>query len=606
MIVRKLPDSIVNRIAAGEVVERPASVVKELVENSLDAEATEIELIVRDGGRGLIAVSDNGAGMGPDDLVLAVERHATSKLEDDALTRIASFGFRGEALPSIGAVSRLTLTTRRPGDETGWSLAVYGGRKGELAPAAHAVGTRVEVRDLFFATPARLKFLKAATTETRHAVEAVYRLAMANPHVGFGLSDDARSMVKLPPAKGDDASGRIERLGAIMGKDFAANAVFVEGERAGARLTGYAGLPTLNRRLASAQYLFVNGRPVRDRLLYGAIRAAYQGLVPADRHAVAALFLEVDPADVDVNVHPMKSEVRFRDAGVIRGLLIASLRHALSGADHRAAVPVSGIAPHFAAHSGGGAYGGAHGGAAAYGRPAGSSARFAGLREQAPDYGLDLPGLDERPAARPADGGDGNAERARAYPLGAARAQLHATYIVAETDQGIVIVDQHAAHERLTQERLKRALAQGAPARQGLLIPEVVELDEAQAAAVVARAGELEALGLMIEAFGHNAVIVREVPALLGAIEIGPLVRDLADDLIGYDAALSLSEKLDDIVATLACHHSVRAGRLLSSSEMNAMLREMETTAHAGQCSHGRPTYVELKLADIERLFGRR
>lgn len=604
MIVRKLPDSIVNRIAAGEVVERPASVVKELVENSLDAGATEIELIVRDGGRGLIAVSDNGAGMAADDLVLAVERHATSKLADDALSRIASFGFRGEALPSIGAVSRLTVTTRREGCETGWSLGVHAGRKGEAEPVAHAVGTRVEVRDLFFATPARLKFLKAAATETRHAVEAVYRLAMANPHIGFALSDGARSMVKLPRVKADAAAGRIERLGAIMGKDFAANAVAVEGERDGARLTGFAGLPTLNRRLAASQYLFVNGRPVRDRLLFGAIRVAYQGLLPSDRNAVAALFLDIDCEDVDVNVHPMKSEVRFRDANAIRGLLIASLRHALGGADHRAAVSLSGVAasfaPGFAAHSGG------HASSAAYPRHAGTPGRFSGLRDPGPAHGFDLPGLAERPEARPVAAADQASDIARAYPLGAARAQLHATYIVAETADGLVIVDQHAAHERLTQERLKRALAQGGPARQGLLIPEVVELDEARCAAVVARADELAALGLAIEAFGHNAVIVRETPALLGAIEAGPLVRDLAEDLIGYDAALSLSERIDDIIATLACHHSVRAGRLLSSTEMNAMLREMETTAHAGQCSHGRPTYVELKLADIERLFGRR
>lgn len=605
MIVRRLPDAVVNRIAAGEVVERPASVVKELVENSIDAGATLIQVLIRDGGRALISVSDDGCGMALDDLWLSVDRHATSKLPDGALDDIRSFGFRGEALPSIAAVSRLSVATRRTGDDAGWSLEVTAGRKAEPAPVAQAPGTRVEARDLFFATPARLKFLKAQATELGHAVEAVQRLAMAHPKIGFVVTDGSRRLLNLPADDSDVAAARASRLARIIGSDFAGSAVAVAGEREGTRLSGFAGLPTLNRRLASMQFLFVNGRPVRDRLLYGAIRAAYQGLLPSDRHAVAALFLDVPACEVDVNVHPMKTEVRFRDAGRVRGLIVSALRHALAEAGHRTAVT-----PGFNAFAaGGGARHGVRGGG---GWPGGAPARSAGnrppsgLSDVEPAFDFGRPVVAGEPAAGPTEESVGEPQAAHAWPLGVARAQVHATYIVAETPDGLVIVDQHAAHERLTQERLKRALAESALPRQGLLIPEVVQLDPHRAAALVARAADLEALGLVVEAFGHDAVVVREIPALLAGAEVTGLLRDLADEMAGEDAALSLQERLDKVIATLACHYSVRAGRSLNVEEMNALLREMEGTAYSGQCSHGRPTYVELKLADIERLFGRR
>lgn len=600
MIVRKLPDSVVNRIAAGEVVERPASVVKELVENSVDAGASEIHVVIRDGGRALISVADNGCGMTVDDLALAVERHATSKLADESLSRIDTFGFRGEALPSIAAVSRLTIATRRAGDELGWALEIDAGLKGDPRPVAQSEGTRVDARDLFFATPARLKFLKGVATEIRHAVEAVQRLAMASPAIGFFVGDGSRSLLALPGGDGDPSEVRLRRLGKILGSEFARSAIVVAGERDGVRLSGFAGLPTLNRRLASMQFLFVNGRPVRDRLLYGAVRGAYQGLLPSDRHPMAALFIDIAPEDVDVNVHPTKAEVRFRDAGVVRGLIVSTLRHALAGAAQRTAVaapstatPMDAGVERLPRSSAGTPF-------RSQARRSASMPSFPGLREAFEPY-------DAAPLAPPPAGDDLASDRDQpSPPLGLARAQLHATYIIAETANGIVIVDQHAAHERLTQERLKRSLAAGGPETQGLLIPEVVELDDGRAAALIARAGELEALGLVVEAFGPGAVVVRGVPALLGGIEVAALIRDIADELLGEDALLALDERLDAVIATMACHRSVRAGRALNVSEMNALLREMEATAFSGQCSHGRPTYVELSLIEIEKLFGRR
>ena len=613
MTLRRLPETVVNRIAAGEVIERPASAVKELVENSVDAGATRIDVVVRDGGRTLISVADDGTGMTADELELAIERHATSKLADDDLEHITTFGFRGEALPSIGAVSRLTLTSRPRGADSAWSIAVEGGRKGRVQPASHPAGTRVEVRDLFYATPARLKFLKAPSTEMTHAVEAVNRIGMAHPGVGFNLSDGARTPVKLPAVPGDPAEARLRRLGAIMGRDFADNAVPILAEREGSRLTGYAGLPTLNRRNATLQYLFVNGRPVRDRLLYGAVRGGYQGLLASDRHPLVALFLEVPPEALDVNVHPMKTEVRFRDVGLVRGLIVGALKHALAEAGHRASTTVAHAALG-AVRPGGG--GGGVGGLPVYGGGArawsgsyggGGPARPGGLAEDAAAFHRPLTHLDMAPAARmEPEGADAAAEPDRDHPLGVARAQLHGTYVVAQTVDGIVIVDQHAAHERLVHERIGKALAAGGVARQGLLIPEVVELDDAAAARIVARAAELEELGLLVEPFGSGAVVVREVPALLGAVDAKGLIRDLADDFAECDEALALKDRLGQVCATMACHGSVRAGRRLTAEEMNALLREMEATPHAGQCSHGRPTYVELKLADIERLFGRR
>ncbi len=598
MTLRRLPDTVVNRIAAGEVIERPASAVKELVENGVDAGATRIEVVVRDGGRTLISVADDGIGMSADELDLAVERHVTSKLDGDDLAHITTFGFRGEALPSIAAVSRLTLTSRARGADAAWSIAVEGGRKGAPRPAAHPAGTRVEVRDLFFATPARLKFLKAPATELAHAVEAVERLAMAHPGIAFHVADGARTVIGLPAVTGGTAEARLERLRAIVGRDFADNAVAVRAERDGVRLEGYAGLPTLNRRNAGLQFLFVNGRPVRDRLLYGAVRGGYQNLLAADRHPVLALFLDLPPEALDVNVHPMKTEVRFRDVGPVRGLIVAALKHALAEAGHRASTTVGEAALGAIRPGGGPRWSGGIGGA---------PSRSGGFSEAAAAFHHPLPGLDAAPAAPIVSPLAGPAaEPDRAHPLGVARAQLHGTYIVAESADGIVIVDQHAAHERLTEERLRQALAGGGVARQGLLIPEVVELDEAAAARLAARAGDLAELGLLVEPFGAGAVVVREVPALLGGADVAGLIRDLADDLAEDGDALALKDRLGRVCATMACHGSVRAGRRLTADEMNALLRAMETTPHSGQCSHGRPTYVELKRADIERLFGRR
>ncbi len=585
--IRRLPETVVNRIAAGEVVERPAAAVKELVENSIDAGASRIDVVVRDAGRTLIAVVDDGSGMTADELELAVERHATSKLPDDDLARIATLGFRGEALPSIGAVARLSLTSRRAGADSAWTLTVDGGRKGAVQPAAHPPGTRVEVRDLFYATPARLKFLKSAATELGSVCEALQRLAMAHPSLAFSLSDGTRFRFRHAPHAGDPAAGRLDRLAAIMGSDFADNALAVEAEREGVRLSGFAGLPTLSRSTPAMQYLFVNGRPVRDRLVHGAVRGAYQDVLAAGRHPMVALFLELPAEAVDVNVHPAKAEVRFRDAGLVRGTIVAALRNALSAAGHRTATTVAGAAlgifrrdraPDFA--------GGRPGLPFAGGRPA-------GLAEDAALYHAPL---DPPPAA----GG------ASPLPLGSARAQVHGTYIVAETEDGLVIVDQHAAHERLVHERIRRALADGGVPRQGLLIPEVVELDPASAARIAAHAPALAELGVLVEPFGIDAVVVREVPAIVSGLDVRGLVRDLADDLAAAGDALSLKDRLSAVCATIACHSSVRAGRRLSAAEMDALLREMEATPLSGQCSHGRPTYVELKLADIERLFGRR
>ena len=596
MTIRRLPETVINRIAAGEVVERPASVVKELVENAIDAGATRIDAVIRDGGQTLIAVSDDGHGISKDDLTLAVERHATSKLPDDDLLAIESLGFRGEALPSIGAVARLSIASRANGADDAWALSVEGGAVKGPEPAAHPKGTRIEVRDLFFATPARLKFLKTPRTEQTNAVDAVKRLAMAYPGIGFALSDGERELVKLPPASGDEA--RLDRLERIMGRDFHDNAMAIDAEREGIKLSGYAGLPTLNRGNAQMQFLFVNGRPVRDRLLFGALRGAYREFMASDRYPLVALFLELPGHAIDVNVHPAKAEVRFRDSGLVRGLIVGALKHALFEAGHRASTTVSSAALG-AVRPGGGGIPPSPGGGAGY--------ASAGLGERADQFHRPLLDLDAPPSA-PAGAAEAEQETGNLadYPLGVARAQVHETYIVAQTEDGIVIVDQHAAHERLVQERIKKGLDSGGVPRQGMLIPEVVELDEGARGRLIERADELSELGLVIEAFGEGAVVVREIPALLGETDIQGLVRDLADDLAAFDEGLALKQRLGDVCATMACHGSVRAGRRLNGAEMNALLREMETTPHSGQCSHGRPTYVELKLADIEKLFGRR
>jgi DNA mismatch repair protein MutL len=604
MTIRVLPANLVNQIAAGEVVERPAAALKELVENALDAGATRIDCTLGEGGRSLIAVADDGQGMSRDELALALERHATSKLPTDDLSRISTLGFRGEALPSIGAVSRLTLTSRRRGDDQGWSLTVEAGQKSAPQPAAATPGTRVEVRDLFFATPARLKFMKGERTELQHALDTVERLAMANPKVAFTLSDGARTLLRLGAAQGELLDARLQRLSAILGREFADNALAIDATREGIRLSGYACVPTLNRATSQHQYLFVNDRPVRDKLLVGAVRGAYQDFLARDRHPMLALFLEIEPDLVDVNVHPAKAEVRFRDAGLVRGLIVSALKHALAAAGHRAATAVADQA--LGAFRPGMVPPGTQFQSRPYGHGAGHLPR--GLAEAAAQYfappGAGLPGMGGV-SARAESAGE-SAPDSAAYPLGAPRAQLHETYIVSQTRDGIVIVDQHAAHERLVYERMKKALGAKGVARQTLLIPEVVELDSGAAERLSARATELAELGLVLEPFGAGAVVVRETPALLGDCDVKGLVRDLADELAELGQTLSLKEKLGEVCGTLACHGSVRAGRRLTLAEMEALLREMEVTPHAGQCNHGRPTYVELKLADIEKLFGRR
>jgi DNA mismatch repair protein MutL len=620
MPIRRLPPETVNRIAAGEVVERPASAVKELVENALDAGAAFVEVQADGGGLSRILVADDGQGLAKDELALAVERHATSKLApDDAgdydLLRIATLGFRGEALPSIGSVARLAIASRAKGQSDAHAILVEAGAVGQATPAAFPGphGARVEVRDLFYATPARLKFMKSERAEAMAIAEEVKRQAMAHEAVGFSLDLDGRRTLRLP-AEAAGADGRLARLSAIMGREFADNALPIDHEREGVRLSGFAGLPTFNRGNAAHQYLFVNGRPVRDRLLQGALRAAYADFLARDRHPLAALYVALDPALVDVNVHPAKAEVRFRDPGLVRGLIVGGLRHALAAAGHRASTTVASAA-----------LGGFRPGGSGWTPPPHASG-FSTWREggwQPTPQGAALaaavqaiPGLAEVSArAEPvAEGYTGLAEDAAPapvfdavdYPLGAARAQVHETYIVAQTRDGVVIVDQHAAHERLVYERMKAEMEEGGVARQALLLPEVVELDPVEAERVLANAKELAALGLVVEPFGPGAVLVRETPALLGETDAAGLVRDIADDLAENGAALALKERLEDVCSTMACHGSVRAGRRLTAPEMNALLRQMEATPHSGQCNHGRPTYVELKLADIERLFGRR
>ena len=611
MPIRRLPPETVNRIAAGEVVERPSSAVKELVENAIDAGAGRIDVQIEQGGLSRILVVDDGAGLGREELALAVERHATSKLEPDNagdwdLLHISTLGFRGEALPSIGSVARLSLAARARGAGDAWAIAVEGGAVGAPQPAAFAGdhGLRAEVRDLFYATPARLKFMKSERSESLAIAEEVKRQAMAHEAVGFTLDLDGRRTLRLLPEH-PGPEGRLKRLAAVLGREFEDNALLLAHEREGVRLSGYAGLPTYSRGNAGHQHLFVNGRPVRDRLLQGALRAAYADFLARDRHPTAALFVELDPRELDVNVHPAKAEVRFRDPGLVRGLIIGGLRHALAGAGHRASTTVAAaalggfrpepVAPGVQWRTPGPSY-----------RPGTPSPAWAGE----PRPNAELRGMAE-PAARfepaPVAQGDGGAVfDPVGQPLGAARAQVHETYILAQTRDGIVIVDQHAAHERLVYERMKTELDGGQVARQTLLLPEVVSLDPAEAERVAARAEELAELGLILEAFGPGAVLVRETPALLGDCDVQGLVRDIADDLAENDAPLALTERMGEICGTMACHGSVRAGRRLTAAEMNALLRQMEATPHSGQCNHGRPTYVELKLADIERLFGRR
>ncbi len=597
-VIRQLEEAAVNRIAAGEVVERPASAVKELVENALDAGARRIEVVYADGGKTLIRVTDDGCGMTADDLPLALARHATSKIDGSDLLNIHTFGFRGEALPSLGAVGRLTLTSRADGEDAA-QITVAGGRIAAVRPAALTRGTVVELRDLFYATPARLKFLRADRAEAQAIGDVVKRLAMAEPYVSFTLRDvsgggEGRVGLRTDAEQGDlfDALGL--RLRAIIGAEFADNALRIDAERDGIRLTGFAALPTYSRGAAVEQYLFVNGRPVRDKLLVGALRAAYQDVLSRERHPAAVLFLTCAPERVDVNVHPAKSEVRFREPGIARGLIVSALRHALAEAGHRASSTVAGLTlgamqpePHYGAR----VYqmdrpsGAATRAAYAFQVPFGAGLAEASARFDHPEPTQDLPAITR--------------------PLGAARAQLHENYIIAQTETGIVIVDQHAAHERLVYERLKRQMADTGIAAQALLIPEIVELSASDAAVLLERTEDLSRLGLSLEPFGGNAIAVRATPAILGQVNAAAFLCDILDELADQGDSLALQSAIDAILSRMACHGSIRSGRQMHPEEMNALLREMEATPLSGQCNHGRPTYVELKLADIERLFGR-
>ena len=602
-VIRRLNETTVNRIAAGEVIERPSSVVKELVENAIDAGATRIEIDINGGGRESIVVADDGTGMDADDLSLSVERHATSKMPDDDLTDIETLGFRGEALPSIGAVSRMRIVTRRHDEPTGFMINVEGGRVGAPAPAARNPGTTVDVRDLFFATPARLKFLKSERAENAAVADVVKRLAMVRHDIAMTLTFNARKSLVARSESGDGMEGRLARLATVLGNDFRQNAVPVDSEREGIRMTGFAGLPTFNRANTQGQFLFVNGRPVRDRLLLGAVKGAYQGVLAPQRYPVVALFIDLPAAAVDVNVHPAKAEVRFRDNRQVRGLVVSAIHRAIEQHGRRTSTTVSRDAL-AAMRPGDTPFPGR---LFDHARPTWTpQAAWRGPSGNSPSRSGSRPESDNASDTHPAPTVASVPDDMEPGPLGLARAQFHDTYVVAQTGDGIVIVDQHAAHERLVLERMKAEMAQEGVTRQVLLLPEVVELDEAAASRLAERRDELKQMGLVLEQFGPGAVVVREVPAILGEVDIPGLIRDLADELAESDQAMALSAHIEHVCSTMACHGSVRAGRKLREAEMNALLRDMEATPNSGQCNHGRPTFIELKLADIERLFGRR
>ena len=589
-VIRQLNETAINQIAAGEVVERPASAIKELVENAIDAGATRIDVDYADGGKRLIQVTDNGCGIAAEDLALAMSRHATSKIDGSDLLNIQSFGFRGEALPSLGAVGKLTLTSRTQAG-SGAELQVMGGKMSPPRPAAMQPGTRTTLRDLFYATPARLKFLRSDRTEAQAIADVVKRLAMAEPAIAFSLRDTGtdRMVFQVQAEQGDMFSALRGRLGQIMGRDFVDNAIPVDAEREGVSLTGFAGLPTYSRGAAVAQYLFVNGRPVRDKLLLGALRGAYADFLSRDRHPAVALFVECDPTLVDVNVHPAKSEVRFREPAMVRGLIVSGLRHALAEAGHRASTTVSSAAL----------------GAFTPETPSqpriyqmdrpGNAPGYSGLAETATMF-------DPQPSARMEEAPQLEAQH---RPLGAARAQLHENYILSQTEDGLVIVDAHAAHERLVYEKLKAQMAETGVRAQALLIPEVISLSDGDIALLMEQSETLTQMGLSIEPFGQGAVAVQSVPALLGHVDVQRLVLDIVDELSDGGTQQSLQAQLDAILSRVACHGSVRTGRRMQAEEMNALLREMEATPHSGQCNHGRPTYVSLAMTDIEKLFGR-
>ena len=628
MSIRRLPEHLVNRIAAGEVVERPASALKELVENAIDAGATRIAVRLAGGGTDLVEVTDDGCGMQPSDMALALERHATSKLPDEAIEAVSTLGFRGEALPSIASVARMTLESRVPGAE-GWSRVIDNGVLVSEGPAAIPPGTRVRVEALFERVPARRKFLRSPRAEFAACMDVVRRLAMARPDIGFSVEHDGRRSLSV----GADET-LPDRVAGLTDRGLVENGVGIDFVREGIGLGGIAGLPTFNRGIADHQYLFVNGRPVKDRLLIGAIRGAYAEMMPRDRHAVVALFLDVPPDAVDVNVHPAKTEVRFRDPALVRGLIVSGLRRALDEAGHRSQRPTETALAAWTQETSpspsGEGLGWGSPAELALGETSPTPNPVSGRSGSQPD--LNSPGgyspetpegeglsIDQRsyslndrrtfftppPLAR-AEPAYAPPPETVEYPLGVARGQVAKTYIVAEAQDGLILVDQHAAHERLVLERMRKAMASGGVASQALLLPEVIELDESACDRLEARAAELSEFGLDLDRFGPRAMLVRGVPAMLGQSDVTGLVTDLADELSAFDEALSLRERLDHVAATMACHGSVRAGRILSVAEMNALLREMEVTPHSGQCNHGRPTWVKLAHGDIERLFGRK
>lgn len=615
MTIRILPNTLINQIAAGEVVERPASVLKELIENAIDAGATKIDVLLKEGGKSLITVVDDGKGMSQDELSLAVERHATSKLPDDNLFNIHYLGFRGEALPSIASVARLSIVSRAQGSDNAWKIEVCGGQKSEVCPAALAKGTRIEVRDLFYATPARLKFLKTAAAETGQCVDILNRIALANPHISFYLSDEKSRKVALNAQQGELFDARLKRLADVMGREFGENSFLINAQRESLKISGYTSLPTLNKANSLSQYLFVNNRPVRDKLLLGAIKGAYQDVLAGGRYPMCALFFDIDPAYVDVNVHPAKAEVRFYDNALVRGLLVSAIRNGLNQASQRSAnvlnvetllqdkIPDFGEFPpsdtyHLAETS---SFRNQTDFYPQFSSRPPSSVGFAKSQAILPELERKLSVRVEEgeklAATMPQDESNG--------PLGMAKAQFHDTYIISQTEDSIIIVDQHAAHERIVMEKMKSALVNGQVSSQMLLLPEVIDLKPADKVRLLDAAADLAKLGLVIEEFGTTAIIVRETPALLGECDVHALITDLAEEMAEWGKGFELTEKLHLICATMACHGSVRAGRKLNIAEMNHLLREMERTPHSGQCNHGRPTYIELRVRDVERLFHR-
>ncbi len=606
MLIRQLPETLINQIAAGEGIERPSAAVKELVENSIDAGATKIQVTIQNGGKNAIIIEDNGMGMSAEDLELAVERHATSKLQDNDLTNIASLGFRGEALPSIGAVSRMSIKTHDRQSGNAFEIKIEGGAKSKVTPTSHPQGTTIEVRDLFYATPARLKFLKTDRSESMQVADVIERLAMAYPDISFTLIDEGSKKLSLHAQVAndlmdDETSPRLKRLGEVMGKSFMENAIEVSSLRDNVHLSGFIGVPTFNRGTATHQFLFVNGRPVKDKLLVGAVRGAYADFLARDRHPYLALFLDVPPEDLDVNVHPAKTEVRFRDPNAILGMIVGTLKRALEENGHKASTTVAQDTLATFMHNQNRSpvsFSGGH----SYGYRPSSNQLFQDVQQQQAVLNTAMSMPSARFETSVEDHHDENN-----FPMGIARAQVHENYIVAQTSDGLVIVDQHAAHERLVYERMKKQLAETGIKQQGLLVPEIVNLESNQAALLLERKEELEQMGLTIDAFGEDAIVVRAVPALLGnKVNVQSLIIDLVDELITFEEIHSLKEKIEEVCSTMACHGSVRSGRRLNQEEMNTLLRQMEETPHSGQCNHGRPTYVKLHLSDIEKLFGRR